>query len=104
MSPYPIAVDAIALGAATLDWIPPTTNADDTLLTDLVGYRIYWGTEPGDYPNLVPVDPAVLLGAGLSAYTVENLPTNDTYYFVITAINVSGLQSDFSNMTQKAIP
>ena len=28
----------------TLSWDPPTTNADGTPLTDLAGYKVYYGT------------------------------------------------------------
>jgi hypothetical protein len=37
--------DAIS-GQATLSWDPPTTNVDGTPLTDLAGYKVYYGT-PG---------------------------------------------------------
>jgi hypothetical protein len=33
---------------ATLTWDAPTTNADGTPLTDLAGYRIYYGTTSGN--------------------------------------------------------
>ena len=30
--------------ATTLNWTAPTTNTDGTALTDLAGYKIYYGT------------------------------------------------------------
>ncbi len=39
----------LSAGDATLSWDPPTTNADGTPLTDLAGYRIYYGTSSGSY-------------------------------------------------------
>ncbi len=87
-----------ALGAATLDWMPPTTNKDGSPLTDLAGYRVYWGTTPGSYPNSVTVD-----NPGIASYMVENLVPS-TYYFVTTAFNIAGIESEFSNMAQKTIP
>ena len=86
-----------SLGAATLDWMPPTTNMDGSLLADLAGYRIYWGTTPGSYPNSVTVN-----NPGISAYMVENLAPS-TYYFVTTAFNTAGVESELSNMAQKTI-
>ncbi len=86
------------LGAATLDWMPPTTNMDGSPLADLAGYRIYWGTTPGSYPNSVTVN-----NPGLASYMVENLVPS-TYYFVTTAFNTSGIESEFSNIAQKTIP
>ncbi len=88
----------VVLGAATLDWMPPTTNMDGSPLADLGGYRIYWGTTPGAYPNSVTV-----INPGLASYMVENLVPS-TYYFVTTAFNTSGGESGFSNMVQKTIP
>ena len=31
-------------GSATLDWTPVTQNTDGTVLTDLAGYKVYYGT------------------------------------------------------------
>ncbi len=75
----------------------PTTNMDGSPLADLAGYRIYWGTTPGTYPNSVAV-----INPGLASYMVENLVPS-TYYFVTTAFNTSGSESVFSNMAQKTI-
>ncbi len=94
----PPPVIPVVLGAATLDWMPPTTNMDGSPLADLAGYRIYWGTTPGTYPNSVTV-----INPGLASYMVENLVPS-TYYFVTTAFNTSGGESGFSNMVQKTIP
>jgi hypothetical protein len=66
-------------------------------LTDLSGYRIYWGSSPGNYPNSVTVD-----NPGLSSYVIENL-TPGTWEFVTTAINADGVESDFSNAASKTI-
>jgi len=34
---------------ATVSWIPPTTNTDGTALTDLAGYKVYYGTVSWSY-------------------------------------------------------
>ncbi|MDH3432879.1 MAG: putative Ig domain-containing protein, partial [Gammaproteobacteria bacterium] len=39
----------VILGSVTLSWIAPTQNEDGTALTDLAGYKIYWGTTSGSY-------------------------------------------------------
>ena len=39
---------------------------------------------------------------GLSSYTVSNLAPA-TYYFVVTAVNSVGIESDVSNMASKTI-
>jgi len=77
--------------SVTLSWTPPTENADNSPLLDLAGYKFYYGPSDGNYTNSIYVN-----NAGLSSYTVSNLPAN-TYYFVVTAVNQSGAESAFSN-------
>lgn len=88
---FTIDVTQSALGSATLSWSPPSENTDGSALVDLAGYKLYFGTEPGTYPNQVTVD-----NPGLTTYVVDNL-VPDTYYFVSTAFNSDGLESSYSN-------
>ena len=92
---YP--VQAVAVGSATLSWLPPTTNTDGTPLTNLAGYRVYWGLSQGSYPNS-----ATLSNPGLTSYVVSNLSPG-TYYFVATAYNSAGVESTFSGAASKTI-
>ncbi|WP_455211117.1 putative Ig domain-containing protein [Kaarinaea lacus] len=85
-------------GSATLSWNPPTQYVDGTALTDLAGYKIYYGTSPGVYGNIININ-----NPGITTYVVENLSANTTFYFVITAVNVAGLESAYSNMASKTI-
>jgi len=94
---FAITVEAIAMGSVTLSWSPPTENTDGTTLTDLAGYRIYWGTTSGSYPNSVTID-----NPGLTTYVVENL-TPGTYEFVATSYNTSGVESDYSAPATKTV-
>jgi Putative Ig domain len=94
---FSIDVVATTSGAATLSWTPPTQNVDGSPLTDLAGYRVYWSTTSGTYPNSV-----TLLNPGLSSYMVEQL-TPATWYFVATALDTSGNESMQSNVASKAI-
>ena len=91
----PFQVDVLAAGAATgsvtLSWTAPTQNKDGSPLTDLAGYRIYWGTTPGSYPNSVSID-----NPGLTTYVVDGLVAG-TYEFVATTYNTAGVESAFSN-------
>lgn len=84
-------------GAASLTWTPPTQNTDGSTLTDLAGYKVYWGTAQGSYPNSASV-----MAASTSSYVVQPL-TPATYYFVVTAVNVKGVESAFSNVATKTI-
>ena len=60
---------------ARLSWDAPEQNADGSPLTDLAGYRVYWGTSPGSYSESVPVS-----GAATTTYTVDDLDAG-TWYF-----------------------
>src|SRR4030067_1427045 len=39
-----------------LTWDAPTTNTDGSPLTDLAGYKIYYGDSSGQYSSTVPVN------------------------------------------------
>ncbi len=97
LAPFTITVNAISLGSVTLNWTPPTENDDGSALADLAGYKIYWGTTPGSYPNSVTVE-----NPGLSSYVVDNLPPG-TYEFVATSFNSAGVESVYSNPATKVL-
>jgi hypothetical protein len=94
---YSIAVEQTSLGSATLSWVAPTRRDDGTALTNLAGYRIRYGTSPGSYPNQLQIP-----NPGITTFVVENLPPG-TYYFVATAYDSNGVESDFSGVVSKTI-
>src|SRR3990172_5507095 len=83
-------------GQAVLTWDPPTTNTDGTPLTDLTGYKVYYGTASGNYSTVIDA-------ANVISYTVPNLTNNATYYFATTAYDTSANESGFSNEVSKTI-
>ena len=83
-------------GQAILSWDPPTTNADCSALTDLAGYKIYYGTSSGNYSTVITV-------GNVTTYTVTGLTDNITYYFATTAYDSSGNESAFSNEVSQTI-
>ena len=97
LAAFNITVLAVASGSATLSWTPPTTNTNGSPLTNLAGYRVYWGPAAGSYPNSV-----TLSNPGLTSYVVGNLAPG-TYYFVVSARNSSGVESAMSNSGSKTI-
>jgi hypothetical protein len=97
LAPFSISVDQIGTVSTTLTWTPPTENEDGTTLTDLAGYRLYWGTRPGVYTDSVTIN-----NAGMSSYVVDNLQPG-TYEFVATAFNDAGVESAYSNPTTKVL-
>jgi hypothetical protein len=97
MAPFSISVVATAPGTATLSWTPPTNRIDGTLLTNLTGYKIYWGVTPGEYPN-----EATLSNPGLASYVIDQL-TPAKWYFAMTAIDSFGNESEHSNEASKTV-
>jgi hypothetical protein len=97
LASFNIAVQAVATGSATLTWLPPTTNTNGTPLTNLAGYKVYWGTSQGNYTSSVTI-----MNPGLATYVVGNLTPN-TYYFTVTALNSAGTESVFSNVASKVV-
>ena len=94
LQPFGITVDPdqSQTGALTLGWTAPTTRADGSPLTmsDIEGFRIHYGNTPGGYTDTVTVT-----GGSAVTTTISNLPAG-TYYLVMTAYDVSGLESDYS--------
>ena len=95
---FSITVQALAIGSATLSWSAPTQNTDGTPLTNLSGYKIYWGTVAGTYPNSVTLN-----NPGLSTYVVDSLGSG-TYFFAASALTSSGGESALSAPATKIIP
>jgi hypothetical protein len=81
---------AASAQAVTLEWEAPTVNTDGTPLTDLSGYRIHYGSAPGDYSASVAVN-----NPGLTRFVLDSLPAGK-YYFALTAYNAAGQDSPYS--------
>lgn len=73
--------------SVTLSWQAPTERADGSPLTNLAGFRIFYGTARENLSNTVDLN-----NPGLSRYVVENLSAG-TWYFSMTAYDQTGLQS-----------
>jgi hypothetical protein len=84
-------------GAATVEWLAPLTATDGSTLTNLAGYRIYYGTDVTRMTSRIEVK-----NPGVLSYTIEGL-TPATYYFAVTAINAHGQESARSNAGRKII-
>jgi len=92
-----ISVAQSVAGRATLSWRAPTDNVDGTPLTDLAGFRVYYGNSVNDLRYVIQVaDP------GARSRIVENL-TLGTWYFAATAYDQTGGESARSNVTAKTI-
>jgi putative Ig domain-containing protein len=98
MRSFAISVVSSAAGSIMLSWDPPTQRDDGTPLTNLAGYKLYWGTALGHYPNLASIP-----NPGVATYVVDELPSG-TYYLVATAYDSAGMESGYSNGVTETIP
>ena len=85
-------------GAVTLNWLPPSDNTDGSTLTDLTGFKIYYGTSQDSMSEIITIN-----NPSISTYVVENLSSNNTYFFTITTYNSKGIESVYSNVVSKYI-
>jgi hypothetical protein len=84
----------VSTEAVTLAWDPPVARADESPLlpSEIGGYRIYYGTQEGDYPNRIDFDD----GTAESVKLIDLAP--GTYYFVITTYDTDGRESEYSSV------
>lgn len=97
VSPSTASSVAPASKSADVSWSPPTTNTNGSALTDLAGYRIYYGTSPDTLSQTVNIP-----NAGAADYVVGGL-SQGTWYFAVAAYTNSGLQSGLSAVASKTI-
>jgi hypothetical protein len=100
LGPFSIEVlsSGTGLGSITLSWTAPTQNEDGSALTDLAGYKLYWGTTPGVYTQTATID-----SPGITTFTVDGLPPGE-YEFVAKSFNTAGIESAYSNTATKTVP
>jgi hypothetical protein len=94
---FTIAVNQMSAGNATLDWTPPLENNDGTVLTNLAGYNVHYGTSPDELTHVDKV-----ANPGLTSYVVENLSTGK-WYFAISSYATNGAESSNSGVVSTTI-
>lgn len=94
---FDVTVDPVADGSATLSWSPPVDNSDGSVLTDLSGYRIYYGRSADQLTRTLVID-----NPGLTRYVVENLAPA-RWHFAMTSVNSAGRESRRSPTVSKLI-
>ncbi len=100
LDPISIMVNAAtSTGAAEISWVIPTTRSDQTLLSlsDIDGYRIYMGETEDNLSLLVDLN-----DGAATRYSITELASG-TYYFAVTAYDLDGHESVFSNIASKSI-
>lgn len=81
-----------ALTDISLSWAAPSEREDNEpiSLSEIAGYKIYYGTIENDYPNSIDID-----DGKAEAYTFTGFSTG-TYYFVLTTFDTEGRESQYS--------
>jgi hypothetical protein len=97
LHPFTVDVVGTATGSITISWLAPVEETDGSPLTDLTGYKIYWGMSLGDYPNSVTLN-----HPGVVTHVIENL-TPGTYYLVATAFDSDGVESEHSEVVMHRV-
>jgi hypothetical protein len=88
-----ITVDPTAQHIVDLNWNPSTS-------TNITGYNVYRGlTSGGPYSK---VNNGGLVAS--TVYTDAAVASGQTYFYVVTAVDNSGVESGDSNQTQAVVP
>jgi Putative Ig domain len=94
---FTVTVNQIATGNITVDWTPPTENVDGSVLTNLAGYRMHYGTSVNDMTHYVEMK-----NPGLTSYVVENLPAG-TWYFGMFSYSTANIESAMSGVASATV-
>jgi hypothetical protein len=90
LNAFSITVDPAAMGSKLISWQPPILNNDGSLLNDLAGYRLFYGTVSGEYNQTVQVN-----SPGTTSHLLENLAAG-TYFLVMVSYNSVNVESVYS--------
>jgi len=79
--------------AMTFSWTAPVAREDESpiAMSEIAGYRIYYGTETGNYSQSIEVNDAYT-----DAITLDEINMAGTYYIVITTVDTDGRESTYS--------
>lgn len=84
-------------GSASVSWLPPQQNADGSALTDMAGFRIYYGSGADSLTEVVNI-----ASVGVTRYVIDNLAAG-TWFFAVRAFNTAGVEGELSNVASKTI-
>ena len=94
---FSISVNQVSNGSATLNWTAVTQNTNGSVLTDLAGYKVHYGTSAGTMNTVV-----VIANPSLTTYLVSNLSAG-TWYFGVNAYARDGSEGMLSNVGSKTV-
>jgi hypothetical protein len=84
-------------GEVSLTWSAPTRNSDGSLLTNISGYRVYYGQSSSSYSRTLS-----LPSPSLNTVVIENLATGK-WYFAIRTLTNDGQESKLSTQVSKYV-
>jgi hypothetical protein len=97
LPPFSIDVVQAVMDGDTLYWTAPTQNEDGSVITDLAGFTIVYGSSPTMLHRSVRIaNPSV------DRYVFDSLQAG-TYYFAVSAYGATGTPSRISNVVSKVI-
>src|SRR5467141_1660870 len=79
-----------------LAWDAPV-QANGTPVPNLAGYKLYYGSQSGQYQTPIPVGMT-------TTYTVTHLSAGQTYYFAVKDYDSTGTESALSNEVSVTLP
>lgn len=86
-----LTLNAPSSSSVTLTWNPNTES-------DLAGYKVYRATSSGTYGA-----PIATIQGNTTSYIATGLQFGTTYFFVVTAYDIAGNESAYSNEVSKSI-
>jgi hypothetical protein len=84
-------------GTATLSWQAPTTTTNGAALTNLAGYRVYYGLSASNLNQTIQITTV-----GLQTYVIDDLAPG-TWFFAIRAVTSAGVESALSDVVSLTI-
>lgn len=86
-------VDVVDSGtnSVTIDWVAPVARADGSSisLSDIDGYRVYYGKASGDYSYSLEVNDSTSQSTTVPV-------SSGLYYFAVTCLDTAGRESGYS--------
>jgi len=82
---------------AIVSWTPPTQRTDGSALTNLAGYRVYYGKSLNAMSRVLDIR-----NPGQTSQFIDDLEKG-TWYFAVTAYSADGLESEMSELAAKRV-
>lgn len=95
LTAFSISVTPFASSSVTISWTPPTQNTDGSMLTNLAGYYIYYGSNYASFTNSLQ-----LSNPALTSWVMSSLDSTDIY-FAMSAYSATGAESTNSAIAQR---